>query len=77
MRRQRGDTANWGYEVGLIALTMALWTPSPSEVEHLVGHVESVGQAGRTDPLGGQQHVDPASGVGSSGGVGVIIAGSM
>ena len=31
------------------------------EVEHLVGHVEPVGEAGRADPLGGQQHVDAAA----------------
>ena len=32
------------------------------EVEHLVGHVEAVGRAGRADAAGGEQHVDPAAG---------------
>ena len=32
------------------------------EVEHLVGHVQPVGQARRADAAGGQQHVDPAAG---------------
>jgi hypothetical protein len=30
--------------------------------EHLVGHVEAVREAGRADPLGGEQDVDPAAG---------------
>jgi len=28
-------------------------------VEHLVGHVQPVGEAGRADSAGGEQHVDP------------------
>ena len=31
------------------------------ELEHLVGHVEAVGLAGRPDAPGGEQHVDPAA----------------
>ena len=34
--------------------------------EHLVGHVEAVGLAGRPDPPRGQQHVDAAAGARSS-----------
>ena len=31
------------------------------QLEHLVGHVEAVGLAGRADPAGGEQDVDPAA----------------
>ena len=34
----------------------------PGEGEHLVGHVQAVGGAGRPDALGGQDHVDAAAG---------------
>ena len=33
-----------------------------SEVEHLVGHVESVGQTRRADTASGEKHVDPSTG---------------
>ena len=33
----------------------------PREREHLVGHVEAVGGAGRADPLGREDHVDAAA----------------
>ena len=32
------------------------------ELEHLVGHVEAVGLAGRADPAGREQNVDAAAG---------------
>ena len=32
------------------------------ELEHLVGHVEAEGLAGRADAARGQEHVDPAAG---------------
>ena len=32
------------------------------ELQHLVGHVEPVGEPGRADPRGRQQHVDSAAG---------------
>ena len=32
------------------------------EREHLVGHVQAVGLAGRANPPGREQHVDPAAG---------------
>ncbi|MPN22747.1 hypothetical protein SDC9_170130 [bioreactor metagenome] len=31
------------------------------EVEHLVGHIHAVGEPRLADPLGRQQHVDPAA----------------
>jgi hypothetical protein len=31
------------------------------EVEHLVGHVQPVGQPGGADPAGGEQDIDPAA----------------
>ncbi len=34
----------------------------PGQVEHLVGHVDAVGEAGGADPPGGQQDVDAAAG---------------
>ena len=34
----------------------------PRQGEHLVGHVQAVGEPGRPDPPRGQQHVDPAAG---------------
>ena len=34
----------------------------PGEVEHLVGHVDPVRLPRRTDPAGGQQHVDATAG---------------
>ena len=34
----------------------------PRQLEHLVGHVEAVGLAGRADPPGREQDVDPAAG---------------
>jgi hypothetical protein len=32
------------------------------QCEHLVGHVQSVGLAGGSDPTGGQEYVDAAAG---------------
>ena len=34
----------------------------PGEGEHLLGHVQAVGLALRSDPAGGEQHVDAAAG---------------
>ena len=34
----------------------------PGQGEHLVGHVQAVGEPGRADPAGRQQHVDAAAG---------------
>ena len=42
------------------------------EVEHLVGHVQPVGQAGRADAAGGEQHVDPAAGAEVKHGLAVV-----
>src|SRR6185437_1404024 len=33
----------------------------PRQGEHLVGHVEPIGLAGRADTLGREQHIDPAA----------------
>ena len=38
----------------------------PREREHLVGHVDAVGEPGRADPPGRQEHVDAAAGPRSS-----------
>ena len=42
--------------------TPALAWLARASVEHLVGHVEPVGDAGGADAAGGEQHVDAAAG---------------
>ena len=54
----RLDRALEELDIGRARLALVL----PRQRQHLVGHVEAVGLAGRADPLRGQQHVDAAAG---------------
>jgi hypothetical protein len=83
----QGDLLDVALEEGDVA-GAGLVSVAAGEGEHLLGHVQPVGMAGGTDPLGGQQHVDAATGaevqhhlalaeVGDGGGIAATQAGQQ